>query len=83
MLGVVSGCSFRPLLTDVSVQPDVISPNADGDTDATNIRYTLGRSANVSICFENEQDERFYFVTASYARRATTAWPGAAASTSR
>ena len=61
MLAFVSGCSFRPLLTDVSVQPDVISPNADGDTDATNIRYTLGRSANVSIYFENEQDERFYF----------------------
>ncbi|MCB0250621.1 MAG: hypothetical protein KDI07_18745, partial [Anaerolineae bacterium] len=61
MLAFVSGCSFRPLLTGVSVQPDVISPNADGDTDATNIRYTLGRSANVSIYFENEQDERFYF----------------------
>lgn len=61
MLAFVSGCSFRPLLTAVSVQPDVISPNADGDSDATNIRYTLGRTADVSIYFENEQGERFYF----------------------
>ncbi len=61
MLAFVSGCSFRPLLSDVSVQPDVISPNADGDTDATNILYRLGRTADVSIYFENEQGDRFYF----------------------
>ena len=61
LLTTLAGCSFRPLLSDVSVQPDVISPNADGDTDATNIRYTLGQTANVSIYFENEQGERFYF----------------------
>lgn len=61
MLAFVSGCSFRPLLSDVSVQPDVISPNADGDTDATNILYRLGRTADVSIFFENEQGDRFYF----------------------
>lgn len=61
MLALLSGCSFRPLLTDVRVQPDVISPNADGDSDATNIDYQLGRTADVSIYFENEQGERFYF----------------------
>lgn len=64
-LGIVlflsSGCSFRPLLSDVSVTPGVISPNADGTDDATNISYKLGRSADVSIYFENEQGDRFYF----------------------
>lgn len=63
---ILAGCgrldlAFGPLLQDVSVRPDAISPNADGDTDATEIRYTLIRSADVSIYFENEAGERFYF----------------------
>ncbi|MEA3336579.1 MAG: hypothetical protein U9R25_11760 [Chloroflexota bacterium] len=56
-----SGCSFGPLLSDVSMQPAVISPNADGSDDATNIRYTLARSADVSIYFEEESGKRYYF----------------------
>ena len=53
--------NIGPLLRDVSVAPDQISPNADGDTDVTEISYSLSRSANVSIFFENEEGERFYF----------------------
>ncbi len=63
---LLAGCGqldlpFGPLLRDVSVAPDRISPNADGDTDVTSIRYSLGRSATVSIFFEDEAGERFYF----------------------
>lgn len=61
VLVMSASCSLRPLLYDVSVEPDVISPNADGVTDATNIRYKLGRSANVSIYFEDQQGNRHYF----------------------
>ncbi|MEZ4768318.1 MAG: hypothetical protein R2844_07820 [Caldilineales bacterium] len=61
LLTSLAGCSFRPLLSDVSMTPDVISPNADGVDDATNISYKLGRTADVSIYFENQQGERFYF----------------------
>ncbi len=43
------------------MQPAVISPNADGNDDATNIRYTLGRTAEVSIYFEDQQGNRHYF----------------------
>jgi len=50
-----------PLLYDVSVSPDSISPNADGDTDVTDINYSLRRSATVSIYFENDAGERSYF----------------------
>ncbi|MXX26572.1 MAG: hypothetical protein F4Z82_14145, partial [Caldilineaceae bacterium SB0668_bin_21] len=62
----LAGCGrldvgFGPLLRDVTVAPDQISPNADGDTDVTEIRYTLSRSAYVSIFFEDEEGERFYF----------------------
>lgn len=63
---LLAGCgrldlSFGPLLRDVTVAPDAISPNADGDTDATAIHYSLSRSADVSIYFENAAGERFYF----------------------
>ncbi len=63
---LLAGCgrldlSFGPLLSNVTVAPDLISPNADGDTDATAIHYSLSRSADVSIYFENAAGERFYF----------------------
>jgi len=62
LLGLaLGGCHLRPLLYDVSVQPDVISPDADGTDDATNIEYKLSRNADVSIYFENAAGERFYF----------------------
>jgi hypothetical protein len=62
LLGLgLGGCHLRPLLYDVSVSPDVISPNADGTEDATNIEYRLTRNAHVSIYFENADGERFYF----------------------
>jgi hypothetical protein len=58
---VLGGCHLRPLLYDVAVSPDVISPNADGSDDATNIEYKLSRNARVSIYLENAGGERFYF----------------------
>lgn len=62
LLGLMlSGCHLRPLLYDVSVSPDLISPNADGNDDATNIEYKLSRNASLSIYFENATGERFYF----------------------
>jgi hypothetical protein len=57
----LGGCHLRPLLYDVSVSPDVISPDADGSDDATNIEYKLSRNALISIYFENADGERFYF----------------------
>jgi hypothetical protein len=49
------------MLYDVAVSPDVISPNADGTDDATNIEYKLSRNGHVSIYFENAEGERYYF----------------------
>lgn len=57
----LSSCHLRPLLSDVSVYPDAISPNADGTADATNIEYSLSRNASLSIYLEDQQGERFYF----------------------
>lgn len=58
---LLSSCHLRPLLYDVSLSPNVISPDADGTDDATNIEYKLSRNAHVSIYFENADGERFYF----------------------
>ena len=58
---MLGSCQLRPLLNDVALTPDVISPNADGTDDVTNIEYTLSRNAHVSIYFQNAEGERFYF----------------------
>ncbi len=77
---LLAGCNvpFRPLLYDVSVSPDVISPNADGQDDVTRITYTLGRNAYISIYFIDEQGNRYYF--RNHRRRArgpyTVLWGG-------
>ena len=65
-LMLLSGCgqldlAMGPLLYDVQVTPDAISPNADGVQDVTEILYSLRRPAAVSIYFENDEGERFYF----------------------
>ncbi|MFN2136440.1 MAG: hypothetical protein ACK2UK_10835 [Candidatus Promineifilaceae bacterium] len=49
------------LLRDAQIQDERITPNADGDSDATQISYTLSRNADVSIFFENEAGDKFYF----------------------
>lgn len=66
LLVTLSGCgeldlAVGPLLYDVQVAPDAITPNADGDQDVTEIQYSLRRPADVSIYFENEDGERYYF----------------------
>jgi hypothetical protein len=49
------------LLRNVSSQYDLITPNADGDRDASRMAYELTRNATVSIYFENDAGKRFYF----------------------
>lgn len=49
------------LLRNVDVDKEEITPNADGDNDATYIAYQLSRNADVSIYLENEAGDRFYF----------------------
>jgi len=58
---LTAGCISRPLLYDVKVAPDVISPNADGRDDVTRIEYKLRRSADLSIYFLDAEGEKHYF----------------------
>lgn len=62
----IGGCgqlefSAGSLLSNVAFSKSEISPNADGLDDVTEITYSLRRPADVSIYFENEAGERFYF----------------------
>jgi len=63
LLGVLGwgGCVSRPLLYDVRIAPQVISPNADGQTDVARISYRLSRSADLSIYLVDGQGQRHYF----------------------
>ncbi|MFQ6101095.1 MAG: hypothetical protein ACE5OS_07655 [Anaerolineae bacterium] len=64
MLGLaltLTACGEKPLLSEVSFNKDVITPNADHDTDILEITYNLSRSAEVSIYFESQDGNRYYF----------------------
>lgn len=49
------------LLRNVSMQHEMITPNADGEMDVTAVSYEISRNATVSIYFEDESGDRFYF----------------------
>lgn len=49
------------LILSAGFDSDTISPNADQNNDITRFSYQLARSATVSIFFENENGEIFYF----------------------
>ena len=49
------------LLRNVTVRDAVITPNADGDSDATLFQYELSRNATISIHLDNAAGDRFYF----------------------
>ena len=57
----ISACSPRELLSNVSFAPEAISPNADGDADATRIHYELAQNATVSIYLESGDGQRHFF----------------------
>lgn len=61
IITALPGCAAGPLLTDVSVSPQTISPNADGLDDVTRISYHLNGSANLSIYFVDKEGKRHYF----------------------
>jgi hypothetical protein len=60
-VGVLITRPRGPVLTDVDFGLAAISPNADGDADATRIAYRLRREARVSIYLEDAAGQRYYF----------------------
>jgi hypothetical protein len=60
LLGL-SACGPKPLLSEVTVAPEVITPNADGKTDLASVRFMLNRNAVVSILLEDAQGRSYTF----------------------
>jgi hypothetical protein len=49
------------VIAEASIGSAVITPNADRRSDATTIQYRIRREAEVSIYFEDEHGQRYYF----------------------
>ncbi len=58
---VLGTCGQKALLDEVSVAPDTITPNADGQTDLTRITFTLNRNAAVSITLFDAHGQAYTF----------------------
>jgi hypothetical protein len=60
-VGWVIARGDNSVLRNVSVDHEAITPNADGQDDATTVRYELARNAKVSITFADEAGHTYYF----------------------
>lgn len=58
---LLAACGSGPLVANAQISPSAISPNADGNADATRISYTIRRPSAVSIYFEDANGQRRYF----------------------
>ena len=61
MMMLVSACAFvAPVVSDVMVTPDVITPDGDGKDDLARISYRVNALARVSIYLADRQGRRHY-----------------------
>jgi hypothetical protein len=60
-LPLLGGCWPRALLYNVSIRPEVISPNADGVEDVAEIKYSLSAQATISIYMIDEAGQQHVF----------------------
>jgi hypothetical protein len=54
----VTGCGQGNFLSDVSIRPGIISPNADGIDDIAELKYTLKRQSSVTIYLLDASGQR-------------------------
>jgi len=57
----LGGCNSGRLIYDVSIRPDIISPNADGVEDIAEIKYSLARQSTITIYFLDASGVRHDF----------------------
>jgi hypothetical protein len=58
---VLAACALvAPVISDVMVTPDVITPDADGNNDLARISYRVNAPARVSIYLTDQQGRRHY-----------------------
>ncbi len=59
--GLLSACRQAPLLGDTSVEPILITPNADGHSDVARISYSIGTPAYVTISLADTSGRTYLF----------------------
>lgn len=57
----LSACRPAPLLSDVTVHPNVITPNADGTSDLAKIEFKLSRNATVAFRLVDDTGREYSF----------------------
>lgn len=61
-LPLVSGClGGGALVYDVEIQPEVISPNADGVDDVARVMYKIGRQSRLYVYFLDAEGREYHF----------------------
>lgn len=68
LLLLVVGCGTAPLLTNLTITPDTISPRPDASNRATKIDYSLSRPAHVNVYLANQSGK--YIVRENQSRAA-------------
>ncbi len=58
---LLASCGPRAVLSEVSVSPSVITPNADGETDLARVEFLLTRNAAVSFTLADAAGESYVF----------------------
>lgn len=62
LAALASGCAGgMPLVYDVGIQPEVLSPNADGVDDVARITYKVSRQCDIYIFFVDAQGREYSF----------------------
>ena len=61
LLFLLAACNNGRIITNASVVPATISPNADGADDITRISYSIRRPSDVSIYFVDKDGQKHYF----------------------
>ncbi len=51
---LIASCARGPFMSDVQIQPNTISPDADGTDDVARITYTLARYSSLSVYLVDE-----------------------------
>jgi len=64
LLATLAGCANRQAVSDLTVQPAVISPNADGNADLARISYRVNAATTVSIGLVDAAGRRYALVDA-------------------
>lgn len=61
ILFLLNACGEKPLLENVTFAPEIITPNADGDTDLSKITFQLNHNATISIKFFDPNGQIYTF----------------------